>query len=292
MQRPRGRGEHKVIDEPPVAPERLRAHPGEGGLDIPARSPARSAPLPARASSAASRGAARSSRCATSGGTSATTPARRACRADPARRTRPSGRRRAPPPAARSARSAPRRRRASSGARRGTAARDRAPGRSARARAHGARAQLQVGAAEGDDARVGVAPAATASRSAQAPAQKIACAASVVPWAWTRRSARAASSTLHSTAGHDAPASLEGVLGVGARHRAEVGDAGVGGVQPGDPARVRLELLIRRRRRGAGRERRWRARGARAPPGGRARRASVAMISFPQRSLAISRGSQ
>ena len=56
----------------------------------------------------------------------------------------------------------------------------------------------------------GLAPAATASRSAQAPAQKTACVASVVSWAWRGAARRGDLDALDSAAGGDGRAGLDG----------------------------------------------------------------------------------
>ena len=147
--------------------------------------------------------------------------------------------------------------------------------------------QAQVGAAEGHDARIGVG----AGRDGQAIGPRAGAedrvgglgAAARVPEA---QRSRGGGDSGDLARGRHRAAGLAHVLGVGARDGCEVDDAGVRRVQPGDPAGVRLELLDAVRVDAPQtRARRWRGRGARARPAARARCESVATITLPQRSL-------
>ena len=193
-------------------------------------------------------------------------------------------------PAARSGRATPRRRCGGSGARRGTAATGRAPGRSAtRTSSRCSGPQVEVGAAEGHDARVAAArrrpPPAGPSPT---PAQKTAKRARVSPPA-CRRAIRPAATRTPSTpqlvttgapAASSSRASARATVG-------EVDDAGLRRVQRRHAAAVRLDLAQL---------------GRRQPPqpghpvlapaplelveAGPARSSSRATISLPQRSCA------
>ena len=214
---------------------------------------------PARASRP--RGGSRSRRRARSGARAARCRARRASRAG-RRRARGSGdRRRGRRRSAPSGRAAPRRRGRGSGGRRETGARDRAPGRCWRARARRARAQAQVGAAEGHDPRLGgraggagepVGPGAGADDRRARPRRPVAVARSARgPPALRSRPPRSRSITLPPAAARSA--------GVGGGDPREVDDPGLGRVQGGEPGGVRLDLAQPGARRpGAAPARRWR----------------------------------
>ena len=152
------------------------------------------------------------------------------------------------------------------------------------------RDQPQVGAAEGDDAGIGV--GARAHREAVRPGPRAADGVAGLGdplGVVDRQRARAGAEPLHLAAGRDRAAALEQVRGVGAGDGAEVDDPGPRRVQAGDPGGVRLDARgSRRRRASAARRPRSRRRVAPALRGRGARAASVATISLPQRSKGIS----
>ena len=241
--------EHEVVDQPAVAGERLGAHAGERGLDVARlRARARSARRRARTPSAAPRGAARS------------TPVRHqraSIRQVPGQRERveqvaaahacAGGRRRARRPSARSARSGPRRRCAcvrctprngSDGVGHGVDQRAHEV-RGARAPGAGRRRGRARSAGRGRRPRrpPGGRPRRRRRRPRGGPRSRRASARGAAR-------ARASCDALHLAAGRDRAARLEHVPRVGARRRrAKSAMPGVGRVQAGDPARVRLELL-------------------------------------------------
>ena len=142
------------------------------------------------------------------------------------------------------------------------AGRGRARGRRARARGRGARAQAQPRAAEGDDARVGLAArrrprAGPTSRRRR----RRRSARRVSPAAWrTRMPLGRRLDALDRAAGDDLAARGAHVVGERARRSPRKSTTPVcGRVQRLDAAHVRLDLGdLLRRRRGAGRGRRWR----------------------------------
>ena len=136
------------------------------------------------------------------------------------------------------------------------------------------RRQAQVGAAEGDDARVRV--GAGGDREAVGPgpgaADRVARLGDAAGMGDPQRAARAGPARATSQPVCDRPRRREQVLGVRAGDRAEVDDPGGRRVQGGDPGRVRLDLADAvRRRGGAGPARRSPSPVARAPRARRAR---------------------
>ena len=104
-------------------------------------------------------------------------------------------------------------------------------------------AQPQVGAAEGNDARLGRgARRRPRGGPTSAPAQQIDAPAVVVPGAWRDRVAPPSGAASDRAAGDDAPPRRLELRGEARGDRGEVDDPGRGRVERGDPGRVGLDL--------------------------------------------------
>ena len=159
-QHPARARDEEVVDQRAVAAERLAADPGRAGDEV--VDPQLRDQAPRRGDQGALRdqvGELGEPGAPVAAGSAARSRARRASRAGRRRRSASVDRRRGRRRAARWGRAAPRRRRRGSGGRRGTAAPGRAPGRCSPGPGRRARrTQPQVGAAEGDDPRLGRRP--------------------------------------------------------------------------------------------------------------------------------------